>query len=407
MGRLAIIEGVRTPFCKAGTDLKPFTAQELGRIVVREVLERTGFKPGQLSHVIFGNVAQPAEAANIARVIALTAGIPHEVPAYTVHRNCASGFEAITSAHEKMLAGQGDVFVVGGVESMSNIPLLFSPAAADKFAALAKARSLPEKLRAAFRFRISDFRPRIGVLLGLTDPTCGLNMGQTAEVLQRDFGISREQQDRFALESHQKAAAARARLREEIVPVAGVSADNGVREDQTLEALAKLRPVFEKPGTVTAGNASQITDGAVALLVMSEEKAREAGLTPLGFLRGYAYVGCEPRRMGLGPAFAIPKVLEKTGARWEDIELIEINEAFAVQVLAVELLLKKQFNLTVPRHRLNVNGGAIALGHPVGASGARLVLTLLKEMNRRNAKLGLASACVGGGQGAALILERP
>ncbi len=407
MGRLAVIEGVRTPFCKAGTDLKSFTAQDLGRIVGREILERTGFKPGHLSHVIFGNVAQPAEAANIARVIALAAGIPQEVPAYTVHRNCASGFEAITSAYEKMLAKQGDVFVVGGTESMSNIPLLFSPAAADKFAALAKARSLPEKLRAAFRFRISDFRPRIGVWLGLTDPTCGLNMGQTAEVLQRDFGISREEQDRFALESHQKAAAARARLREEIVPVNGVSADNGVRENQTLEALAKLRPVFEKPGTVTAGNASQITDGAVALLVMSEEKAREAGLTPLGFLRGYAYVGCEPRRMGLGPAFAIPKVLGQTGVRWADIELIEINEAFAVQVLAVELLLRKQFNLTLPRERLNVNGGAIALGHPVGASGARLVLTLLKEMNRRHAKLGLASACVGGGQGAALILERP
>jgi acetyl-CoA acetyltransferase family protein len=407
MGRLAIIDGVRTPFCKAGTDLKPFPAQDLGRIVTRELLQRTGFKPGDLSHVIFGNVAQPAEAANIARVIALNAGIPHEVPAYTVHRNCASGFEAVTSAYEKMLAGQGDVFVVGGTESMSNIPLLFSTAAADKFAALAKARSLPEKLRATFGFRISDFRPRIGVLLGLTDPTCGLNMGQTAEVLCRDFGIRREEQDRFALESHQKAAAARARLREEIVPVNNVSADNGVREHQTMEALARLRPVFEKPGTVTAGNSSQITDGAVALLVMSEEKAREAGLTPLGFLRGYAYVGCEPRRMGLGPAFAIPKVLEQTGVRWEDIELIEINEAFAVQVLAVELLLRKQFNLTIPRERLNVNGGAIALGHPVGASGARLVLTLLKEMNRRNAKLGLASACVGGGQGAALILERP
>jgi acetyl-CoA C-acetyltransferase/acetyl-CoA acyltransferase len=397
---------VRTPFCKAGTDLKPFTAQELGRIVVRELLERTGFKPGNLSHVIFGNVAQPAEAANIARVIALTAGIPHEVPAYTVHRNCASGFEAVTSAYEKMLAGQGDAFVVGGTESMSNIPLLFSTEAADKFAALAKAKSWPAKLGAMLAFRPGDFKPRIGVMLGLTDPVCGLNMGQTAEVLQRDFGISRQDQDRFALESHQKAAAARDRLRDEIVPVAGVTADNGVRPHQTIEALARLRPVFEKTGTVTAGNASQITDGAVALLAMSEEKARELKMPALGYLRGYAYVGCEPCRMGLGPAFAIEKVLERTGVRWEDVELIEINEAFAVQVLAVELLLRKQFNRTLPRERLNVNGGAIALGHPVGASGARLVLTLLKEMNRRNARLGLASACVGGGQGAALVLER-
>jgi acetyl-CoA C-acetyltransferase/acetyl-CoA acyltransferase len=412
MSRLAIIDGVRTPFCKAGTDLKALPAQDLGRIVVSEVLERTSFKPGNISQVIFGCVAQPAEAANIARVIALNAGIPHEVPAYTVHRNCASGFEAVTSADEKMVAGQGDVFVVGGTESMSNIPLLYSTAAAEKFAALAKAKNLPDKLRAALGFRPSDFRPRIGVLLGLTDPTCGLNMGQTAELLYRDFGISREDQDRFALESHQKAAAAKEKLREESMTVylprgKFIQDDNGVREKQTMEALAKLRPVFAKHnGTVTAGNSSQITDGAVALLVMSEDRAREFGLPPLGYLRGYAYAGCEPERMGLGPAYAIPKALEASRTRWDEIELIEINEAFAVQVLAVEALLRKQAGLKLNRDRLNVNGGAIALGHPVGASGARLVLTLLKEMKRRSAKLGVASACVGGGQGAALILER-
>jgi acetyl-CoA acyltransferase len=412
MTRLAIIDGIRTPFCKAGTDLRSLPAHELGRLAVTELLERTGFDPALISQVIFGNVAQPPEAANIARVIALTAGIPEHVPAYTVQRNCASGFEAITSACEKMLAGQGDVFIVGGTESMSNIPLLFPQTAAEKFAALNKAKTLPAKLRAALRFRPRDFRPRIGVALGLTDPVCGLNMGQTAELLYRDFGIPREEQDRFALDSHQKASRARAKLSEEIMTVylphgRFVQHDNGVRENQTLHALAKLRPVFARHnGTVTAGNSSQITDGAVALLVMSERKARELSLQPLGYLRGYAYAGVEPQRMGLGPAYAIPKALEQTQTRWEEIQLLEINEAFAIQVLAVELVLRKQFNLPINRDLLNVNGGAIALGHPVGASGARLVLTLLKEMKRRNLHTGLASACVGGGQGAALILER-
>jgi acetyl-CoA acetyltransferase family protein len=249
-------------------------------------------------------------------------------------------------------------------------------------------------------------------MLGLTDFTCGLNMGQTAEVLYRDFGIPRENQDAFALESHRKVTAARAKLREEIMTVylpqgRFVQDDNGVRENQSMEALAKLRPVFDKHnGTVTAGNSSQLTDGAVALLVMSEDKAEELDLEPLGYLRAYSYVGVDPQRMGLGPAYAIPKVLEESKVGWDEIQLVEINEAFAVQVLAVELVLRKQFDLEINRDLLNVNGGAIALGHPVGASGARLVLTLLKEMKRRNLNMGLASACVGGGQGAALILER-
>jgi len=412
MSRLAIVDGVRTPFVKAGTELKTLPAQELGRLVVSEVLERTGIEPAAISQTIFGCVAQPVEAANVARVIALHAGIPAAVPAYTVHRNCASGFEAVTSAYEKMVAGQGDVFIVGGTESMSNIPLLFSSVAAEKLAALNKAKTTGQKLRAALAFRPGDFKPRIGVLLGLTDPVCGLNMGQTAEVLYRDYGISRQEQDRFALASHQKAAAARARLREEIMTVYRpdgkfVQDDNGVREQQTMEALAKLRPVFAKHGgTVTAGNSSQITDGAVALLVMSEQQARERNLTPLGYLRAYAYAGVEPQRMGLGPAHAIPAALQRAGLKWEEIGLLEINEAFAVQVLAVERVLQTKFGLALDRDRLNVNGGAIALGHPVGASGARLVLTLLKEMQRRDVRYGIASACVGGGQGGALVLER-
>jgi acetyl-CoA acetyltransferase family protein len=399
MKRLAIIDGVRTPFCKVGTDLRSLTAHDLGRIVVNELLKRTGFDPGKISQVIFGNVAQPAEAGNIARVIALNAGIPHEVPAYTVHRNCASGFEALTSAYEKMVAGQGDVFVVGGTESMSNIPLLYRPSTARKFAALAKAKTLGQRLAGRLAFRPSDFTPRSALTLALTDPTCGLTMGETAELLVRDFQISREEQDRFAFESHRRAAAARDKLRDEIVPVNGVAGDNGVRENQTMEALGKLRPIFTKDGTVTAGNASQLTDGAVALLVTTEDKAQQ----PLGYLHGYAYVGCEPRRMGLGPAYAIPKALGSTC--WDDIGLVEVNEAFAAQVLAVERLLKQEFGLAMNRERLNVNGGAIALGHPVGASGARLVLTLLKEMKRRRVRFGLAALCVGGGQGGALVLE--
>lgn len=412
MKRLAIIEGVRTPFTKAGTVFKPLSAQELGRLAVTELIERTGLDRKQIAQVIFGNVSQPAEAANIARVIALNAGIPQEVPAYTVHRNCASGFEAVTSAYEKMTAGQGDDYVVGGTESMSNIPLLYSSAAADKFAALSRAKTLGARMSAFAAFRPSDFTPRVGVLLGLTDFTCGLNMGQTAENLYRDYGISREDQDRFALASHQKATLARTKLREEIMTVyppkgQPVQDDNGVRDKQTIEALAKLPPVFEKRnGTVTAGNSSQLTDGAVALWVMSEERAHQLGRRPLGYLRSYAYAGVDPSRMGIGPAYAIPQALERSGLRWEEIGLIEVNEAFAVQVLAVEFVMQKQFGLKINPDILNVNGGAIALGHPVGASGARLVLTLLKEMQRRNVRYGVASACVGGGQGGALILER-
>lgn len=412
MTRLAIIDGIRTPFSKAGTDLAALPAQELGRVAVAELLERTGIDRHQISETIFGCVAQPADAANIARVIALNANIPQDIPAYTVHRNCASGFEAITSAYEKMVAGQGEVFVVGGTESMSNIPLLFQRSAVEKFAALNKAKTLPARLGAMLKFRPRDFNPRIGLMLGLTDPVCGLNMGQTAEVLYREFGITRDQQDAFALESHLKAAKAREKLREEICTVylpkgQFVQDDNGVREKQTIEALAKLKPVFDRrTGTVTAGNASQVTDGAVALLVMTEQRAKALGLKPLGFLRSYAYAGVDPKKMGLGPAYAIPKALDRGAVRWDDVQLIEINEAFAVQVLAVELVMRKQFGLGINRDLLNVNGGAIALGHPVGASGARLVLTLLKEMKRRNLKTGIASACVGGGQGAALVLER-
>src|SRR5437868_7075881 len=301
--RLVIVDGVRTPFSKAGTDLAPFGADELGRIAVNALLTRTGLDPALIDEVIFGCVCQPFDAANVARVIALRAGIPQNVPAMTVHRNCASGCEAVTLAFERMAAGRGSIFVVGGTESMSQVPLLFKQSTAVKFGRLSRAKSFGQKVRTLASFRPADFQPRIGLQLGLTDPVCGLNMGETAEVLAREFGVTRAEQDEFALESHRRAVAAREKLAEEICPVYAsgglVSHDNGPRANQTLEALARLKPVFDrKTGTVTAGNASQITDGAVALLVMSESKANELGFASLGYLAGYSYAGCDPARMG-------------------------------------------------------------------------------------------------------------
>ena len=427
--RLVIVDGVRTPFCKAGTDLAHLDAVELGRLAVTALLTRTGFNPALVDEVIFGCVSQPADAANVARVIALRSGIPEHVPAVTVHRNCASGLESLTQAYEKMCAGHGRVFIVGGTESMSQMPLLFSPCAAQKFSRLARAKSLPQKLGALAAFRPRDFQPRVGLQLGLSDPVSGLNMGETAELLAREFGISREEQDAFALESNQRAVAAREKLSAEICPVLpapsathppphAIVADNGPRENQSPAALTKLRPVFDKQfGTVTAGNSSQITDGAVALLVMEVERARELGLVPLGALIDYAVAGCDPARMGLGPLHALAKLERQTGLIVEDADLVEVNEAFAAQTLAVlrgaaspefarQHLHREKPLGTISRERLNVNGGAIALGHPVGATGARLILTSLKELQRRQARRALVTLCVGGGQGAALWLER-
>jgi acetyl-CoA C-acetyltransferase/acetyl-CoA acyltransferase len=422
--RLVIVDGVRTPFTKAGTDLAALGADELGRIAVNALLSKTGLDPALVDEVIFGCVAQPVDAANVARVIALRAGIPESVPALTVQRNCASGCEALTTAQDKMLSGAGSVFIVGGAESMSNIPLLFKPSAAEKFGRLARAKSLGQRLRSLAAFRPADFQPRIGLLLGLTDPVCGLNMGETAELLAREHGITREQQDAFALESHQRGSAAAHKLAEEICPAylspkpTAVTKDNGPRENQSLEALAKLKPVFDRrTGTVTAGNSSQITDGAVALLVMTDQRANELGLTPLGALTGYAYAGCDPSRMGLGPLFALARAQEQTGNSLADADLVEINEAFAAQTLAVmkcaesdafarQYLCRSRALGEISSSKLNVNGGGIALGHPVGATGARLALTSLKELHRRKAKRAVVTLCVGGGQAAALWLER-
>lgn len=415
MPRIAIVDGIRTPFIKAWSDFEDIPAQELGRITVRELLERTGFDANKIDEVIFGAVAQPVEATNVARVISLLAGIPKEKRAYTISRNCASGIEAVTSAAEKINAGVDEIVIAGGAESMSNIPLLYRKEAAKIFFKIAKAKTTWEKVRLFLSFKPRDLlNPQIGLQLGLTDPVCGLNMGQTAEVLVKEYGISRKEQDEFALVSHQRALAGRAKLKEEIASVfippkyeKAVEQDNGVREKISLEDLGKLKPYFDRySGTVTVGNSCQVTDGACALLVMKEEKAKESGLNPLGFIRAYAYVGVEPSRMGIGPAFAIPEVLGKAGLKLSDIELLEINEAFAGQVIACERQLEARGIGKIKREILNVNGGAIALGHPVGVTGSRLILTLLKEMKRRGLHLGMASLCVGGGQGAAIILER-
>jgi acetyl-CoA acetyltransferase family protein len=427
MREVVIVDGIRTPYVKAGTVFRDLPAQELGRIAVQELIERTGVDPETIDEVVIGNIAQPPEATNVARVIALKSGIPRRVPAVTVARNCASGMEAIANAHLKIAAGMAEVAIAGGVESMSNIPILYPPEYAEVLAEAAKAKSLGERINAFSHFRPKHFKPVIGLQVGLTDPVCDLNMGETAEVLAKEFGITRQEQDAFALMSHQRATMATdlGKIREEIVPVfpppkynAVVDEDNGIRKNQTMEALAKLRPVFDRDyGSVTAGNSSQITDGAAAVLMMSAEAARAQGRKILGYVRGYAFAGLDPARMGLGPAVSTPRALKLAGVSFKDIQLLEINEAFAAQVIANELVFRdaklsqnwigrEEPIGEINREILNVNGGAIALGHPVGSSGTRLILTLLKEMQRRDLNLGLATLCVGGGQGGAMVVER-
>ena len=426
MRDVVLLDGFRTPFAKAGTALARVPARELGRIAVSELLARSGVSPADVDDVIIGNVAGPADSANIARVVALLAGIPNHVPAVTVHRNCASGMESIAQAYERVASGQADLVVAGGTESMSRIPLHVSDGMTRVFERLMKARSPVQRVGALASFRPKDLTPKIALLEGLMDPISGLNMGETAELLAREFGISREAQDDFALQSHRRAAAAQesGRFAEEIAPVFPapyrdvVANDVGPRKTQSLEALAKLRPYFDpRTGTVTPGNACPITDGAAAILVASAEKAKALGLAPVGRIRGYAFVGLDPAHMGLGPTHATPVALRRAGVRFSDIGLIEINEAFAAQVIANEIAMgsaayaREKLGLDAPvgeidRSLLNVNGGAIALGHPVGVSGTRLVLTLLREMRHRDVSLGLATLCVGGGQGAAFVLER-
>lgn len=424
--RIAIVSGFRSPMGKAGGSLKNLSAHDLGSRILKEVLIRSKIDPQKIDEVIIGNVAQPAEAANIARVIALKAGIPQNVPAFTVHRNCASGMEAMTTASSKILNGEAEIILAGGVESMSNIPLMFGKKMTALFANLMKAKTLGQKLSAILTFRPSFLAPTVGLIQGLTDPISGLIMGCTAENVAKDFKITREEQDKFSLRSHQKAEAAMAKgiFKEEIIPVFNndeknslmIEEDEGVRKGQTLEALAKLKPYFEKvTGTVTVANSSQVTDGAAFAVLMRESKAKELGLEPLGYIREFAYAGLDPSRMGLGPVFASKKVFDKSGLSLKDMELIEINEAFAAQVIgcvkafASDEFCQKHFKENalgeINSEILNVNGGGVALGHPVGMSGARIIIHLLRELKRRGKNRGLATLCIGGGQGGAVIVE--
>lgn len=429
MSEAVIVGGVRTPFVKAGAAFNAIPAQELGRLAVRELLDRANLDPARVDELICGNVASPVDAANVGRVIALRAGIPRDKIAHTVSRNCASGFECVTQAVDRIVSGRAKCVVAVGVDSMSHIPLFYPKKFADKLLRLSTAKSAWQKLKTFASFRLSDLQPQIGIKLGLTDPVSGLMMGDTAEKLAREFGISREEQDQFALRSHQLATEAwkENRLASEVMTVyvndrgdgvQPISQDIGFRADQSLESLAKLKPYFDRRwGSVTIGNSCQVTDGAAALLIAEADTARELGLTPLGRVRDYAYAGCDPARMGLGPVFATSRVLQQTGLKLSDMQLVELNEAFAAQAIAclrgfespARACATAGCDLTsrgnIELDRLNVNGGAIALGHPVGATGTRLILTLLHELRRRNLSRGLATHCIGGGQGGAVVVE--
>jgi acetyl-CoA C-acetyltransferase len=396
MKEVVVIDGVRTPVGNFGGALKDLSAQELGKLVVQELLTRTKLDPALIEEVIFGCAAQGSDAPNVARVIALNAGIPNTTPAYTVHRNCASGIQAIVNGYQIIALGDADVVLVGGTESMSSAPFI------------------NRDIRFGKRLRHSQLLDTLWE--GLTDPVCNQMMGTTAENLVTEFGITREEQDKYATDSHKKAFRANreGKFKDEMMTVmvpkraAGkqvapeaFAQDEGINPALNPQMLAMYPAIFKDQGTVTPGNSCPMNDGAAAMILMSKEKAEALGLAPLATIKGYAFSGLEPERMGLGPAFAIPKALEKAGLKKEDIDLFEINEAFAAQVLAVDKV------FPMDREKVNVNGGGIALGHPIGATGVRLSLTLLNEMKRRNLKRGVASLCVGGGMGAAIVYERP
>ena len=420
---IVVVAGIRTPMGKAGGGFGGLSAVDLGVLAVRELLVRSPVAAESLDAVVIGNVIQPADAANIARVIALMANIPRHVPAHTVHRNCASGMQAVTDAAEKITSGRAEVVLAGGVESMSQAPFLLHDKLRLALTDLQRARSLGARLAKLTALIKAPWKPRIALLEGLTDPTVGLNMGQTAEVLAREFAISRQDQDAFALASHQHADAAwkSGWFDGEVFIVfpppgfGSVKVDEGIRAGQSMEALARLKPAFEKPlGTVTAGNSSQITDGAAMLLLTNRARAEAEGWPILGYIHDWAYSGCDPSRMGLGPVHASYEVLKANRISMRDIERVEINEAFAAQVLAVlsamdsrqfsEVHFGKRQAMGAPgMDRLNVHGGAVAMGHPVGMSGARLILTLLRQLQDHGG-LGLATLCVGGGQGGATLV---
>jgi acetyl-CoA acetyltransferase family protein len=405
------------------------SAVELGVHAVKSAIAAAMSKSDSLSTIdieqlVMGNVAGPPDAANIARVIWLSSGMPHDRIAHTVNRNCASGMESILGAWDIIESGRSDLVIAGGTESMSNIPLLLSPDAAKLWMQLAKAKTMFRRIGALASFRPRHFKPVYGIQLGLTDPVSGLNMGETAEVLAREFSISRGQQDAFALRSHQLASSARHNgfFANEISPIElengkTFEKDNGPRSDQSLEQLAKLRPIFDRHGSITAGNSCPLTDGAAAL-VLAPADTNTANRFPqvLGYITHCAIAGCDPRRMGLGPVYATAKLMRESGLQISDFDLVEINEAFAAQVIACQkafasdVFAKNELNRTnalgeIDPDRLNIHGGAIALGHPVGTTGTRLILTLLRALRECGKKRGLATLCVGGGQGVAMVVQ--
>ena len=437
---VVIVDGVRTPFAKSGTKLKSVHAAQLGQVALKELIARTNLNVDLVDEVIIGNTGSPSDAVNISRVVALNSGFPIKTSAVTVHRNCASALESISSGYERIKSGTMDMVVAGGTENMSQMPLIMPEAIKSIIERLGSAKSAGGKISALWDWLIADlkqikemattaplaktkYKPIIALAEGLTDPFVGMNMGMTAEVIAKEFNISRREQDEYALKSHQKATAAKAKIKEEMTALylppdykETLIDDVGPRDNQTMEALQKLKPFFDKvTGTITAGNSCPITDGAAMILMMSREKAEALGYQPIARVLGYGYAGLEPERMGMGPAYSTPLALKRSGISMKEIGRVELNEAFAAQVLACQkAFVSDEFGkkLGLPSaigelrtDILNVNGGAIAYGHPVGATGARLVLTLMKEMKRSQVQFGLATLCIGGGQGGSLILE--
>lgn len=386
-----IIAGTRTPIGDFGGQFRTMLANELAVVAVNEALRRAGVEPAEVEEVILGNCLQRSDEPNLGRTVALKAGMPKETTGFTIQRQCSSGMQAVVSACQEIMLGDADVVVAGGAESMSNAPYVLKDA------------------RWGQRLQHGQFTDSLWELL--TDPLHGILMGVTAENLAEKYGITREEQDTLALRSHSFAARATAdgTFAEEIVPVPvkgrkgevkQVDKDEHIRTDLTMESLAKLPPAFKPGGTVTAGNASGLNDGAAALVVVSESKAASLGTAPLGRIKSYAWAGVEPELMGYGPVPATKIALQKAGLTLADIDLIEVNEAFAAQYLACEKMLE------LNREIVNVNGSGVGLGHPVGCTGARIILSLLYELKRRQKKYGLATLCVGGGMGMAVVVER-
>ncbi len=418
-----IVDGSRTPQLKARGRPGPFSASDLAVTAGRALLVRHEFDLGELDEVILGCVNPSENESNIGSVVALRLGIPQTVPAWTVQRNCASGMQALDSAAHNIASGQSNLVLAGGVEAMSRSPLLFNSAMVNWFSDLMMSKTVWQKLKTFTKFRLGNLKPVIALLRGLTDPVVGLNMGQTAENIAARFGISRQQMDSFAVDSHHRLAAAHdAGYLDEIEVLYDAKGkyydhDDGVRPDSSVEKLAKLRPAFDrKYGSVTAGNSAQITDGASFLLLASEEAVKKHNLPVLAKIVDTQWAGLDPAVMGMGPVHAMTPILNRQGLSIDDIDYWEINEAFATQVLGnIEAWKDDEYCKTelgqekavgeIPHERLNIDGGGVSLGHPVGASGARIVLHLAKVLKRNNAKRGMASLCIGGGQGGAMLIE--